>query len=53
LVVHIEAGTYAKGVWAEGVEGNIWAKGDEVTGRWSKLHSEELNVLYCLKNFNA
>jgi hypothetical protein len=25
-------------------------KGDEVTGEWRKLHSEELYVLYCSSN---
>ena len=25
-------------------------KRDEVTGEWTKLHNEELNVLYCSPN---
>jgi hypothetical protein len=28
----------------------FWAKRDEVTGKWRKLHNEELNDLYCSPN---
>jgi hypothetical protein len=28
----------------------VWAKRDEVTGEWRKLHNEELNDLYPLPN---
>ena len=28
----------------------LWPKRDEVTGEWRKLHSEELNDLYCSSN---
>ena len=28
----------------------VGPKRDEVTGEWGKLHSEELNVLYCSPN---
>jgi hypothetical protein len=30
----------------QGVEENIWTKGDGVAGRWRKLHNEELHNLY-------
>ena len=29
------------------------AKRDEVTGKWGKLHNEELSDLYCLPNIFA
>jgi len=32
------------------LRGVFGAKRDEVTGEWRKLHSEELNDLYCLPN---
>ena len=35
------------GVWEKGAEENIGSKRDEVTGKWRKLHNEELNDLYC------
>jgi len=28
----------------------FWAKRDDVTGEWRKLHNEGLNDLYCLPN---
>ena len=28
----------------------FWPKRDEVTGKWIKLHNEELNDLYCSTN---
>ena len=28
----------------------FWPKRDEVTGKWRKLHNEELNDLYCSPN---
>ena len=32
------------------LRGIFWAKGDEVTGEWRKIHNEELNDLYCSPN---
>jgi len=32
------------------LRGIFWAKGDEVTGEWRKIHDEELNDLYCAPN---
>jgi hypothetical protein len=29
---------------------SFWLKMDAVTGRWVKLHNDELNDLYCLPN---
>jgi hypothetical protein len=29
---------------------NIWARRDEVTGEWRKLHNEKLDDLYTLPN---
>jgi hypothetical protein len=31
-------------------EENIWAKRDELTVEWRKLHNEELNDMYCSPN---
>ena len=39
-------------VFENGVLRRIFgAKRDEVTGKWRKLHNEELNDLYCSPNF--
>jgi len=35
-------------IW--GVEEFIWAKRDELTREWRKLHIEQLNDLYCSPN---
>ena len=32
------------------LRGIFWLKRDEVTGKWRKLHNEELNDLYCSLN---
>jgi len=34
------------------LRGILGPKGDEVTGKWRKLHKEELNDLYCSPNVN-
>jgi hypothetical protein len=42
-----EGRTHSEGVRDRGAEGGIWVKGDEVTGKWRKLHNKELYALYC------
>jgi hypothetical protein len=41
-----------RGVWEQGAEENFGPKRDEVTGRWRKLHTEELRDLYSSLSIN-
>jgi hypothetical protein len=50
LVSHTEGGTKAEGVREQAVEGVFGPKTDEVTGKWRRLHKEELNALYSSPN---
>jgi hypothetical protein len=50
LASHIKGRTNTEGVLEQGAEGNMWTERDEITGRWRKLHSEELHNLYSSPN---
>jgi len=49
-VAHTEGGTWADGVWEQGVEGDIWVWEGRGNGEWRRLHNEELIDLYCSPN---
>jgi hypothetical protein len=42
LVSHIEGQTQAEGIPEYGTEEIFGPKGDEVTGKWRRLHNEEI-----------
>jgi hypothetical protein len=51
LVAHIEEGTRRLRVFENKVLRGIFGpKRDEVTVEWRKLHTKELNYLYCSPN---
>jgi hypothetical protein len=50
LVCHIEGGIWADSDLEQGAEEGIWAKGEQVTGYWRRLHNEELHYLYSSPN---
>jgi hypothetical protein len=46
MVCHVERKTQANGVREKGVEQDIWAEKDKVTGEWRRLRNEELHDPY-------
>ena len=50
LVADIEGGKEAEGVWEYGLRRIFGPRRDEVTGKWRRLHNEELNDFYSSPN---
>jgi hypothetical protein len=46
LVAHIEGGTQAEGFENRVLRKILGSERDEETGKWRRLHNEELNDLY-------